>query len=78
VLYKNIAEASLVPAEWHGWLHHTVKHPPTVEPPVVKSWEKEHVPNLTGSPLAYKPQGSLLADGKRPHATGDYESWRPE
>src|SRR6185295_4047999 len=58
VLYKNLAEASMVPPEWHGWLHHTMAEPPTVDPPVVKSWEREHVPNLTGTPFAYSPPGS--------------------
>lgn len=78
VLYKNLAEASLVPPEWHGWLHHTVKEPPTVDPPVVKAWEREHQPNLTGTPFAYRPPGSLLASGQRAPATGDYEAWKPE
>jgi len=78
VLYKTIAEASQVPAEWHGWLHHTFAEPPTMDPPRVQSWEKEHVPNLTGTPYAYRPSGSLLAAGQRPPATGDYEAWRPD
>lgn len=78
VIYKNVAEASLVPPDWHGWLHHTVDQPPTVAPPKVKAWEKEHVPNMTGSPLAYRPPGSLLGAGHRAPATGDYEAWRPE
>ena len=60
VLYKGLAEPSLVPPEWHGWLHHTVDEPPTVAPPKVKAWEKEHLPNLTGTPFAYRPPGSLL------------------
>ncbi|HMK69215.1 MAG TPA: NADH-ubiquinone oxidoreductase subunit NDUFA12 family protein, partial [Stellaceae bacterium] len=29
VLYKGEAEASKVPPEWHGWLHHTVNDVPT-------------------------------------------------
>ncbi|MFM9864552.1 MAG: NADH-ubiquinone oxidoreductase subunit NDUFA12 family protein, partial [Micropepsaceae bacterium] len=78
VIYKNLAEASLVPAEWHGWLHHTVDDPPTIAPPNVKPWEKEHLPNLTGTAAAYRPPGSLLGDGKRAPATGDYEAWQPE
>jgi len=78
VIYKEVAEASLVPPEWHGWLHHTVAEPPTVAPPAVKPWEQEHVPNLTGSPMAYRPPGSLLGKAKRAPATGDYEAWRPE
>jgi len=78
VLYKNVAEASLVPAEWHGWPHHTVDAPPTVEPPKVKHWERKNRPNLTGTPLAQKPVGSLASAGQRPHATRDYEAWKPK
>jgi NADH:ubiquinone oxidoreductase subunit len=33
--------------------------------------------NMTGTEAAYRPPGSILATGKRPAATGDYESWRP-
>ena len=51
--------------------------PPTVEPHKVKPWEAEHEPNLTGTPRAYRPEGSLWNEGKRPAATGDYEAWRP-
>src|ERR1700738_2012789 len=29
VVYNGIAEASMVPPSWHGWLHHTVDIPPT-------------------------------------------------
>ena len=32
VIYKGYAEASKVPAEWHGWLHHTFDEPPTAAP----------------------------------------------
>lgn len=28
VLYRGMAEASKVPAAWHGWLHHTTHTPP--------------------------------------------------
>ena len=31
VIYRGIAEASMVPPSWHGWLHHTVDVPPTQE-----------------------------------------------
>lgn len=78
VLYKSTVEASLVPAEWHGWLHHTFKEPPTVAPFKLRAWELEHIPNLTGTPLAWRPRGSLAETGVRPAATGDYEAWQPE
>lgn len=78
VIYAGTVEASRVPPDWHGWLHHTFKEPPTTAPFKEKSWEKEHQPNLTGTADAYRPDGSLLAGGVRPRATGDYQPWKPE
>lgn len=78
VIYRDLAEASKVPPDWHGWLHHTVDVPPTEESYTPKHWQKSHIPNRTGSAAAYRPQGSTLAAGDRPAATGDYEPWRPE
>ena len=78
VLFKGISEPSKVPPEWHGWLHHTVVEPPTVAPPAIKAWEQEHQPNWTGTAMAYRPPGSMLASGTRAKATGDFEAWRPE
>ncbi len=77
VLYAGEAEASKVPPVWHAWLHHTIQQVPTGEAALGHPWQKEHVPNLTGTPEAYRPPGSLLAGGQRPRATGDYEPWRP-
>mgnify|MGYP005847783403 CR=1 FL=1 len=78
VIYAGEAEASAVPPDWHGWLHHTWDRPPTEAPLPRKAWEKPHVPNLTGTEAAYRPPGSLLTPQTRPRATGDYEAWRPE
>ena len=77
VIYSTMAEPSQVPAEWHGWLHYTVDVPPTEDGYVPRPWEKEHLMNMTGTPQAYRPQGSILASGKRPKATGDYQAWQP-
>ncbi len=77
VVYKGTVEASRVPPEWHGWLHHTFEKPPTIEPLKTQRWEKEHLPNLSGTPEAYRPDGSLWASGQRPPATGDYKAWKP-
>ena len=78
VIYNGTVEASRVPAEWHGWLHHTFAEPPTKAPLKVKAWEAPHLPNLTGTDLAFRPQGSLQRSGQRPRATGDYQAWTPE
>jgi NADH:ubiquinone oxidoreductase subunit len=77
VIYNGTVEASRVPAEWHGWLHHTFRDPPTVDPPRIKPWEKEHRPNMTGTPGAYHPAGSLAESGVHAPAADDYESWKP-
>lgn len=76
VIYEGQAEASKVPPEWHGWLHHTEDAP--VEGISKKPWQKDHLPNLTGTVYATRPSGHLLAKGQRPRATGDYEAWTPE
>ncbi|MEP2829554.1 MULTISPECIES: NADH:ubiquinone oxidoreductase subunit NDUFA12 [Alphaproteobacteria] len=78
VIYNGLAEASRVPPEWHGWLHHTVDTPPGEQSYVAREWEKPHMPNLTGTQHAYRPAGSLHKDARRPQATGDYQAWRPE
>jgi len=78
VIFNGYAEASKVSPDWHGWLHHTFKEPPTVEPFLVKAWEKEHRPNLSGTIHAYRPKGSLVRGGERQRATGDYEAWTPK
>jgi NADH:ubiquinone oxidoreductase subunit len=77
VIYNGTAEASIVPPDWHGWLHHTVDIPPTQENVTPRPWWKPHQPNLTGTPGAHRPIGSTLARGRRPKATGDYKAWTP-
>lgn len=78
VVYKGEAEASKVPPAWHGWLHRTTDQVPSAEnAPTVRPWQKDHLPNLTGTELAYRPPGHQLEGGKRKKATGDYEPWRP-
>lgn len=77
VIYNGLAEPSRVPPSWHGWLHNTVHVPPTEENYTPKAWEKPHRPNMTGTPMAHRPTGSILSQGRRPRATGDYKPWTP-
>jgi len=76
VVYNGEPEASRVPPEWHGWLHYTSDTPPPAGGLPRKPWQKEHLPNLTGTAQAYHPPGSAVAaseDRPKPH----YEAWRP-
>ncbi len=78
VVYKGEVEASKVPAEWHAWLHHLSPSPLTDGIAKRRPWQKDHVPNLTGTPFAYRPAGHQLRGGQRARATGDYEPWTPD
>jgi len=78
VIYNGAPEASKIPPEWHGWMHHqTDVLPAHGEKSYRRAWQKPHKPNMTGTSGAYFPPGHLLRDGKRDKATGDYEAWTP-
>jgi NADH:ubiquinone oxidoreductase subunit len=62
-------DASQVPPEWHGWLHHITDEPPTVKPPDNHKWLLEHRENT-----------SIYQDGKYvPYSTTrpKIEGWQP-
>ncbi len=78
VKYRGEAEASKVPPEWHGWLHHqTDIFPSEQSPSFRRAWMKPHQQNMTGTTGAYRPPGHILEGGQRDKATGDYEPWTP-
>ncbi len=78
VIYKGDVEASKVPPEWHAWLHHTVENPLSEKAAAARAWQKDHLPNVTGTAHAYRPAGHDYMGGERKRATGDYEAWTPE
>lgn len=77
VIFAGEAEASTVPPGWAGWLHHTTDVAPSQEGYKPREWQLPHVPNMTGTPAAYRPKGSTLGANARPAATGDYQPWSP-
>ena len=76
VIFKGEMEASRVPPDWHGWLHHTWDESPTKAPLKHKAWEKPHQENLTGTAAAYAPAGSIRKGDLAQRR--DYEAWQPE
>jgi len=78
VIYNGVSEASMTPAGWNGWLHHTVDTPPTQEDYKPRESERPHMGNPTGTPAAIVPKGSILRRGVRQAANSDYEAWTPE
>lgn len=79
VKYAGAMESSSVPPEWHGWLHYQTDTVPNNDGMSFrKGWQKPHLPNVTGTDLAYRPPGHILAKGTRDKATGDYQAWSPD
>ena len=76
-IYAGESEGSMTPPGWYGWLHHTVDTPPSDETYAPKDWQKPYIPNMTGTPDAYRPEGSMLKSGTRQAAGGDYGAWSP-
>jgi NADH:ubiquinone oxidoreductase subunit len=77
VIYNGPADASKVPPGWRAWIAHNTDLAPSEEEYVPRPWELPYVPNMTGTPHAYRPRGSQLSTGERPAATGDYVPWTP-
>lgn len=77
VLYNGPSDASTVPAEWHGWLHHQTNTLPAENNPLRRDWQKPPQPNMTGSSAAYVPPGHVWRGAARDKATGDYQPWTP-
>jgi len=49
-------DGSMVPAEWHRWLHCMTDDPPTTHPPVAKKFLTDcHQINVSGSSQQYVP-----------------------
>jgi NADH:ubiquinone oxidoreductase subunit len=79
VIYKGAPEASKVPPEWHGWLHHQSDSvPDNATQSFRRPWQMPAQQNMTGTNAAYRPPGHILAGGHRDEATGDYEAWNPD
>jgi NADH:ubiquinone oxidoreductase subunit len=74
VLYAGEPEATSVPPEWHGWLHHSMDAPLDSKR---LPWMKDHQRNQTGTALAFRPQGHDASGGRRMPTAGDYEAWTP-
>lgn len=78
VIYNGSNDSSRVPPEWFSWLHHQIEGLPDDALPPAPKFLKAATPNLTGTPLAYRPSGAMERGGVRQAASGDYEAWTPD
>jgi NADH:ubiquinone oxidoreductase subunit len=77
VIFNGYAEATSIPAGWHGWMHYRTDVAPSDQNYQPRDWQKPHQANLTGTAGAYRPDGSIANSGVRPKVTGDYDAWTP-
>lgn len=77
VIYKGTAEPSKVPSLWHAWLHYSTDMLPDQMSAPHYEWQKEHIPNLTGTAGAYVPPGHIHRGARRDASASDYEAWSP-
>ncbi len=79
VLFHGKEEASKIPPLWHSWMHYTSDDVPnnlSNEQKNRPSFMKDHLPNLTATPLAHHPKAYHFDDHGhliRP----DYTAWNP-
>ncbi len=73
VVYKGIAEPSKIPAEWHSWIHYSCDIAPVNIKTDKFSWQKIHLPNLTGTKNAYSAKKFAL----KTYQAKKYEAWKP-
>lgn len=78
VIYNGPNDASRIPPEWYAWMHRQIDDVPDKALPPPPKFLKPPVPNMTGTPYAYRPSGALERGGRRQAASGDYQAWTPE
>jgi NADH:ubiquinone oxidoreductase subunit len=78
VIYNGSNDGSRVPPAWNAWLKGTIQDLPDQALPPIRKFQKDPLPNLTGTMAAFRPSGALGSGRIRPASTGDYEPWIPE
>ena len=73
VVYKDRVESSKIPPEWHLWIHFIKNNKPDKNQKKF-NWQKKYEENLTGTPGAHKPEGSL--SNKKRKEMKKYEAWK--
>ena len=70
VIYSDEVEASKIPQEWYSWMHRIGNKIENSHNLKKYNWQKEHLPNQTGTENSYHPQKNKNALKKK------YNSWK--
>ena len=77
IIYRGQVEASKIPCRWHRWIHYTCDEAPININTNKNSWQKTHLPNLSGTIYHHDPRNVENKLGNRKKVSADYESWSP-
>ncbi len=70
VIYNGEIEASKIPNEWYSWMHYTHNKIENLHKLKKYDWQKDHLPNQTGSENSYHPKNNKNAVKKK------YSNWK--
>ena len=70
VIYNGEVEASKIPDEWYSWMHRIGNRIENLHELKKYKWQKEHLPNQTGTENSYHPRKNKNALKKK------YNSWQ--
>ena len=70
VIYNGEVEASKIPNEWYSWMHYINNKIENKHKFKKYDWQKEHLPNQTGSKDSYHPKKYNNVIKKK------YKSWK--
>ena len=70
VIYNGEVEASKIPNEWYSWMHYINNKIENDHNLKKYEWQKEHLPNQTGSENSYHPKKYNNVIKKK------YKSWK--
>ena len=70
VIYNGEVEASKIPNDWYSWMHHTNNKIENIHNLEKHKWQKNHLPNQTGTKNAYNPKNNKNATEKK------YKTWQ--
>ena len=70
VVYNGEIEASKIPNDWYSWMHYINNNIEKVHQINKYKWQKEHLPNQTGTENSYHPKKNKNATKKK------YNTWK--
>lgn len=76
VIYDGEIDSSMTNPDWNNWLRYTSKEIPREAKK--HFWQKNHIPNQTGTQNAYMPKRDHESSITKKHKSLGYEKWKPK